>query len=178
MRNNKGFTLVEILIVVVILGILAAIVVPQFTSASSEAVKGALQSQIQTITSQVELYRVNNNGAYPDEDSTFGGTTNDGWGPMVGAKYLKEAPVNGYTGSAVIVPGASASASAYAATRTTAAGWYYEDGATAADRGSVYAAGFDPVGSDGKAALAHESNFNGASGASSGGSGGSGGGTP
>jgi prepilin-type N-terminal cleavage/methylation domain-containing protein len=35
MRKNKGFTLVEILIVVVILGILAAIVIPQFSEAST-----------------------------------------------------------------------------------------------------------------------------------------------
>ena len=53
MRARTGFTLVEILIVVVILGILAAIVVPQFTQASSEAIKGALQSQLQTINSQI-----------------------------------------------------------------------------------------------------------------------------
>ncbi|MDX2114401.1 MAG: prepilin-type N-terminal cleavage/methylation domain-containing protein, partial [Planctomycetota bacterium] len=66
MRNRRsGFTLVEILIVVVILGILAAIVIPQFTSASQEAIKGALQSQLQTISSQVELYRVRNAGQLP-----------------------------------------------------------------------------------------------------------------
>lgn len=177
MRNNKGFTLVEILIVVVILGILAAIVVPQFTSASSEAVKGALQSQIQTITSQVELYRVNNNGGYPHEDTNFG-TANDGWGPLVGSRYMKEAPVNGYTGTAVLAAQSGAEAAALGADRTSATGWFYENGSGAADAGTVYAAGFDPIGSDGKPALAHESNFNGTTGASSGGSGGSGGSTP
>ena len=64
-KRNTGFTLVEILIVVVILGILAAIVVPQFTSASQSAVKGAIQSQLQTISSQVELYRVKETGRVP-----------------------------------------------------------------------------------------------------------------
>ena len=39
-RNNKGFTLVEILIVVIILGILAAIVIPQFTNANPPVTKG------------------------------------------------------------------------------------------------------------------------------------------
>ena len=48
-RNSKGFTLVEILIVVIILGILAAIVIPQFTNASSDARKNSLTSQLQTV---------------------------------------------------------------------------------------------------------------------------------
>ena len=52
-RNRKGFTLVEILIVVIILGILAAIVIPQFTSASSDARQSSLTSQLQTLRSQV-----------------------------------------------------------------------------------------------------------------------------
>src|SRR3954464_7543454 len=58
-RNRKGgFTLVEILIVVIILGILAAIVIPQFTSASQDARKNSLTSQLQTMRSQLELYKL------------------------------------------------------------------------------------------------------------------------
>ena len=59
-RNSRrsGFTLVEILIVVIILGILAAIVIPQFTNASQDARKSSLTSQLQTIRSQVELYKL------------------------------------------------------------------------------------------------------------------------
>ena len=55
--RNAGFTLVEILIVVVILGILSAIVIPQFTSASDTAKANAMTTQLQTIRSQLELYR-------------------------------------------------------------------------------------------------------------------------
>ena len=55
---RKGFTLVEILIVVIILGILAAIVIPQFTNASQDARKNSLTSQLQTMRSQVELYKL------------------------------------------------------------------------------------------------------------------------
>jgi len=45
-RQLKAFTLVEILIVVVILGILAAIVVPQFASATSDAQKATVADQV------------------------------------------------------------------------------------------------------------------------------------
>jgi len=54
---RKGFTLVEILIVVIILGILAAIVIPQFTEASGEARVSNLMTNLQTIRSQLLLYK-------------------------------------------------------------------------------------------------------------------------
>jgi general secretion pathway protein G len=63
---SKGFTLVEILIVVIILGILAAIVIPQFTQASTEARVSNLRTNLQTIRSQLLLYRMqHDNEAYP-----------------------------------------------------------------------------------------------------------------
>ena len=65
----KGFTLVEILIVVVILGILAAIVIPQFTSASEAARASSLVTQLQSLRSQLELYQLEHNGEYPDSDT-------------------------------------------------------------------------------------------------------------
>ena len=64
-RARKAFTLVEILIVVVILGILAAIVIPQFTNASQDAQRGNIETQLQSIRNQIELYRVKNNGVAP-----------------------------------------------------------------------------------------------------------------
>ncbi len=65
MQAKRGFTLVEILIVVVILGILAAIVIPQFTQASTEAKGNSLASDLQSLRSQIELYKVQHNDAAP-----------------------------------------------------------------------------------------------------------------
>ncbi len=73
---RKGFTLVEILIVVVILGILAAIVIPQFSSASQAAQASSLVTQLQSIRSQLELYQLQHGGDYPDADMLFEQLTN------------------------------------------------------------------------------------------------------
>jgi len=62
---RKGFTLVEILIVVIILGILAAIVIPQFTNASTSARQSNMASQDQTIKSQISLYSLQHNDQPP-----------------------------------------------------------------------------------------------------------------
>ncbi len=71
-RVRHGFTLIEILIVVVILGILAAIVIPQFTDAAGEANRSNLQSQLQTIRSQIELHNVQNPATAYDAAAAVG----------------------------------------------------------------------------------------------------------
>jgi general secretion pathway protein G len=89
---KRAFTLIEILIVVVILGILAAIVIPQFTNASEEAARSSTQSQLQTVRSQVELYRVQHQGILPD-------LLTNGWDDMTTmdptfGRYLQQDPRN------------------------------------------------------------------------------------
>jgi len=134
---HKGFTLVEILIVVVILGILAAIVIPQFANASNDALKGTLQTQLQTISSQIELYRVRENGVLPaiSADTIAG---NFGWDALVAGDYLREPPRNGYTKDATVVDGLEAAA--IAETSASTSGWYYD---VTGGTGQVWAAGFD-----------------------------------
>jgi prepilin-type N-terminal cleavage/methylation domain-containing protein len=68
-QRTHGFTLVEILIVVVILGILAAIVVPQFSSASESARQASFITNVKSFADATELYRVHY-GTYPDDAST------------------------------------------------------------------------------------------------------------
>jgi len=93
-RVSKAFTLVEILIVVVILGILAAIVIPQFTNASQEAQIGNVQTQLQTMRSQIELFRVRNNGNPPALVGTGAAAFADLITRQPQAQYVRTAPVN------------------------------------------------------------------------------------
>ena len=57
MVNKKAFTLVEILIVVIILGILASIVVPNFSNASHQARENMLKKNLYMLRSQINVYR-------------------------------------------------------------------------------------------------------------------------
>jgi general secretion pathway protein G len=85
---RKGFTLVEILIVVVILGILAAIVIPQFTNATQDAQGGNLRAQLASLNRQIELFRARNNNTAPIT------TAAANWTALVTGNYIKAAPAN------------------------------------------------------------------------------------
>jgi general secretion pathway protein G len=100
-RGRRAFTLVEILIVVVILGILAAIVVPQFSQASSEARLNTMLGNLQTVRSQIQLFKVQHSDLLPGQAAIGGGVveadfvnamTSD---PAYGA-YVRKIPDNLY----------------------------------------------------------------------------------
>ncbi len=62
--NQKGFTLVELLVVVVIIGILASVAVPNFVGAQDKAKNSGVQANVHTVQMAVEQYGVDNGGAY------------------------------------------------------------------------------------------------------------------
>ena len=71
---QRGFTLVELLIVVIILAILAAIVIPQFSSSTVDANEAALDSNLNALRSAIEIYKAQHNGVYPGAVAATGAT--------------------------------------------------------------------------------------------------------
>ena len=63
-QRQAGFTLIEIMVVVVILGILAALVVPQVMSRPDQAKVTVAQTDITAISAALDMYKLDN-GAYP-----------------------------------------------------------------------------------------------------------------
>ncbi len=151
MRAKSGFTLVEILIVVVILGILAAVVIPQFTEASTEAKTSSLCTDLQTMRSQIELYKVQHNDNLPgvvngtqhtagaDFEAAMTGQTDiygDVWaaGTAYGP-YIQKVPKNQFNDSSTIrIDGAAAGAGTD--------GWHFDtsNGQFHADDSATHAA--------------------------------------
>ena len=130
--RTRGFTLVQILIVVVILGILAAIVIPQFTDASTEAKASSLMSDLQTMRSQIQLYKIQHNDNFPGiangthtatagfEASLTGQTDIYGVAGTTFGPYVQQIPTNGFNNSKTVATGAADTPPGSATD-----GWYY-----------------------------------------------------
>ena len=108
----NGFTLIEILIVVIILGILAAIVIPQFSSASTQARTSALQSEVQTLRSQIALYKLQHGDNLPNLVGDWTPLTMPSTYPTTGGgtifgPYMPSIPTNALSGGYVVVNGTS-----------------------------------------------------------------------
>ncbi len=101
-KRSGGFTLVELLIVVIILAILAGVALPQFSSAASEAKEAAVLRNLSTVRRAIELYRIHHNESYPDDEfltQLVAGTDVDGDpGTTFGPYFWDPWPANPVSG--------------------------------------------------------------------------------
>ena len=79
-RNEKGFTLIEIMVVIIILGILASYVAVRITGQTEDARRTQAKIQIETFETALKMYQLDN-GSYPSTEQ--------------GLQALVEAPTTG-----------------------------------------------------------------------------------
>ncbi len=124
MKSKRGFTFIEVLVVVIILGVLAAIVIPQFTDASVQSKQSTVQTDLQTVRSQIQLYKIQHNDRFPCwGTATFeqcmtgktdvSGAVGDKYGP-----YMQKIPSNVFNNLNTVTAGTAAPGSG-------GSGWYY-----------------------------------------------------
>lgn len=164
--SKRGFTLVEILIVVVIMGILAAIVVPQFSQSSDDARFTSTVQNLQSLRGQIDLFRNQHEGRFPGtpagaapdvvfvEQMTLptnelGGRSanpNQGFGDPLfqyGPYIHNQFPANPFNGSRLVTSVVTLPAVAPGGDLPTDPGWIYE---TASGRIRINRIGTTPDG--------------------------------
>jgi prepilin-type N-terminal cleavage/methylation domain-containing protein len=87
-KSAKGFTLIELMIVVAIIGILAAIAIPKFADLVTKSKESSVKGSLGSLRSALSIYYSDTEGIFPQAGSL-------GTALTTGAKYLKELPAIG-----------------------------------------------------------------------------------
>lgn len=127
-RCHAAFTLVEVLIVVVIMAVLAATIIPQFTNSTNDAKDSTVLFNLHSMRSLIELYKSQHNGRAPGADLQELTSSTDRAGNVgTGAAYpygpyLQKIPVNPFTDSNTVAQPSSVPPSS----TVSGAGWLYD----------------------------------------------------
>ncbi len=96
-NTSGGFTLVEVLIVVAILGILAAVIVPEYRNYTQQAKESAAKESLQILRTAIERYAIEHDGVppgYPNDDLSYDPTYPTFVLTMARKSYLSALPEN------------------------------------------------------------------------------------
>ncbi|MHC4180249.1 MAG: type II secretion system protein [Planctomycetota bacterium] len=113
--GRRAFSLIEILIVVVLLAILAATILPQFSDSTVDAKTSAMNSDLHSLHSHLQRYKAEN-GDYPAALSDLTAVTPAGYGP-----YIDEVPENPFNFSSAV----AAVSSVPTGPNASGEGWLY-----------------------------------------------------
>ena len=128
-RRARGFTLIELVIVVLIIGLIAAIVIPKFVGATDTSREASIQTTLQYVRGQIELFKMQHNGSPPQvsvmwtiiqgksntTETAAATPTGTNFGP-----YIRGTPCNPWNGMTAVSSNMS----------DTNAGWFYTANAT------------------------------------------------
>ena len=106
-RNRSGFTLIEMLIVIIILGILAMVIIPQITVSTEDAKVSTLKTNLTGIRGTIEVYYAQHNMTYPGVNAA-GGSAGDAGTPLAFVNQLTQ-----FTDAAGVVSGTKTTTAIY-----------------------------------------------------------------
>ncbi len=137
MANGRrgAFTLIEVLIVVIIMAVLAATIIPQFSSSTTDAKTSSLKFNLHTLRSQIEMYKIHHNNVAP-KFSTFtnqmtkatdaSGSTTGTTATLIYGPYIQgEVPANPFNNSNALVAYTTTTDPTGVADETS--GWQYNE---------------------------------------------------
>lgn len=132
--NVRGFSLLEVTVVIIILAILSALVVPRFAAATDDARAAALESAVEGVRASIAAFRTDRVVAGGDPFPTLGELTTEG---VVLQSGIPENPFNGLSSVQAV---SEAQADSRAVFGTDSVGWnYYVDNSASPPRAVFYA---------------------------------------